>query len=77
MYAKSFIAGATTFRTIVPAELLPDFLVLYNAALQKVFFLAVGSAGMAFLSSLPMEWNSVKDDKNKKQKVAVDSSEKV
>jgi hypothetical protein len=61
-------AGATRFRSIIPQELLPEFLILYNAALQKVFYLAVGSAGMAFLSSLPMEWNSVKDDKNKKQK---------
>jgi hypothetical protein len=51
-------------------------MVLYNAALQKVFYLAVGSAGMAFLASLPMEWNSVKEDNRKKQPAA-DGSDKV
>jgi hypothetical protein len=70
-------AGATRFREIVPEELLPAFLVLYNAALQKVFYLAIGSAGLALLSSLPMEWNSVKDDKKEKPRLETDVSEKV
>jgi hypothetical protein len=70
-------AGATRFREIVPEELLPAFLVLYNAALQKVFYLAIGSAGLALLSSLPMEWNSVKDDKTEKPRLETDASEKV
>lgn len=61
-------AGATRFRSIVPEEVLPSFLGLYNAALQKVFYVAIAAAGMAFLSSLPMEWNSVKDDKKEKDK---------
>ena len=69
-------AGATRFRDIVPEELLPAFLVLYNAALQKVFYLAVGSAGMAFLATLPMEWNSVREDA-KKKKPATDGLDKV
>lgn len=70
-------AGATSFRTTIPQELLPAFLVLYNAALQKVFYLAVGSAGLAFLSTLPMEWNSVKEKKEKEEVPATDASEKV
>lgn len=70
-------AGATRFRTIVPAALLDEFLVLYNAALQKVFLVAVGCAGLGFVASLGLEWNSVKEVGRRKEEGGAGAEEKV
>lgn len=56
-------AGATQFRSIVPAESLPALLVAYNYALQRVFIAAIPLSGLAFVSALGLEWKSVRDKK--------------
>ena len=54
-------AGATNFRSIVPAESLPALLVAYNHALQRVFIAAIPLAGLAFVAAFGLEWKSVRD----------------
>ena len=61
--------GATAFRNVVPKESLPALLSLYDAALRKVFIAAVPMAGLAFVASLGMEWNSVRSEKKKEKAV--------
>ena len=53
-------AGATMFRSFVPADALPALLNVYNTALQKVFIAAIPLAGLAFVAALGLEWKSVK-----------------
>ena len=54
-------AGATQFRSIVPAESLPALLVAYNYAIQRVFIAAIPLAGLAFIVAFGLEWRSVRD----------------
>lgn len=54
-------AGATQFRSMVPAASLPALLVVYNRALQKVFTAAIPLSGLAFVAALGLEWKSVKN----------------
>lgn len=56
-------AGATQFRSIVPAESLPALLIAYNYALQRVFIAAIPLSGLAFIVALRLEWRSVRDKK--------------
>lgn len=56
-------AGATQFRSIVPAASLPALVIAYNSALQKVFIAAIPLSGLAFIAALGLEWKSVKDQK--------------
>lgn len=56
-------AGATQFRSIVPATTLPALLVVYNTALRKVFTCAIPLSGLAFFASFFLEWKSVRDKK--------------
>ncbi|OKL63163.1 hypothetical protein UA08_01165 [Talaromyces atroroseus] len=53
-------AGATQFRSTVSPDALPALINVYNTALQKVFIAAIPMAGIAFASTLLMEWRSVK-----------------
>ena len=53
-------AGATTLRTVVPAEHLDRFLALYNDAIMKGLDVAVACACMTIVPALMMEWLSVK-----------------
>jgi hypothetical protein len=53
-------AGATRFRATIPAASLPAMVRVYNSALQKVFIAAIPLAGLAFASTLLLEWKSVK-----------------
>ncbi|EED19047.1 conserved hypothetical protein [Talaromyces stipitatus ATCC 10500] len=55
--------GATQFRSTVPSDQLPALLNVYNDALQKVFIAAIPMAGVAFISTLLLEWRSVKSPK--------------
>jgi hypothetical protein len=52
-------AGATQFRSIVDADLLPALVDAYNAALQKVFIVAIPLAGMALVGACALEWRSM------------------
>ena len=56
-------AGATQFRSVVPAESLPALLVAYNYALQRVFTAAIPLCGLAFIVAFGLEWRSVRDKK--------------
>ena len=56
-------AGATQFRSIVPADVLPALLVVYNDALEKVFICAIPLCGLACIAALNLEWRSVKTKK--------------
>ena len=57
-------AGATQFRSIVPAKSLPALLVAYNYALQRVFIVAIPLSGLALIVALGLEWRSVKDNES-------------
>lgn len=56
-------AGATEVRLLVPTDQIAAVIAIYNQALEKVFLIAVPLAAMAFISTLPMEWRSVKGQK--------------
>ncbi|KAF7867539.1 uncharacterized protein EAF02_009730 [Botrytis sinoallii] len=60
-------AGATGFRSVVDADQLPALLEVYNGALQKVFIAAIPVTGLAFISSLFLEWKSVKTQESTEQ----------
>ena len=60
-------AGATMFRSFVPADALPALLDVYNTALQKCFIAAIPLAGLAFFAALGLEWRSVKGKKEVKE----------
>lgn len=60
--------GATSLRTMVSKDQLPEVLKIYNAALRSVWYLALGLAAVTFVSALGIEWRSVKETKNKKKK---------
>lgn len=54
-------AGATQFRSLVPANALPALLIVYNEALRRVLLAAIPLSGLAFLAVLGLEWKSVKE----------------
>ena len=60
-------AGATMFRSFVPADALPALLNVYNTALQKCFTAAIPLAGLAFVAALGLEWRSIKGKKEVKE----------
>ena len=53
-------AGVTHFRNVVTDAQLPGVLLAYNKAVTTAFILPVAVGGLAALSSLMMEWKSVK-----------------
>ncbi|KAJ3956155.1 hypothetical protein N0V92_007292 [Colletotrichum tropicale] len=53
-------AGATAFRTSVPASALPRMMTVYNDALRVTFTAAIPLAGVAAIAACFMEWKSVK-----------------
>lgn len=52
--------GATDLRGLVPGELLPAVLEVYNEALRQVFLISTGLASVTVLGALGLEWRSVK-----------------
>jgi ABC-type Mn2+/Zn2+ transport system permease subunit len=56
-------AGASKFRDAVSKALLPGVLLAYDRAIDRVFYLATGSAVAAFVVCLGMGWKSVKKAK--------------
>lgn len=53
-------AGATAFRTMVPADQLPPLVSDYNEAIVTVFLVAIPLGGLACLACCFLEWKSVK-----------------
>lgn len=56
-------AGATHIREVVAKAQLPGVLTAFDKAITTAFILPIAVAGLAFLSSLLMEWRSVKGKK--------------
>ncbi|KAM0718968.1 hypothetical protein Q7P37_006040 [Cladosporium fusiforme] len=57
--------GATDLRHLVPADLLPAVLEVYNDALRQVFLIGTGMAAVSILGALGFEWKSVKTSEKK------------
>lgn len=53
-------SGATSFRNMVPVDILPQLLEVYNNSLRGVFIAAVPLAALSFVFSCCLEWKSVK-----------------
>lgn len=53
-------AGATHFRDALRPQQVPGVLIAYNKAVTTAFILPIAVGGLAALSSLLMEWKSVK-----------------
>lgn len=56
---KVIMTGATQLREVFTAEELPGILVAYMHGLKAVFAVAVGFAGLSFLSTLLMPWGKL------------------
>ncbi|TEY50703.1 hypothetical protein BOTCAL_0274g00020 [Botryotinia calthae] len=48
--------GATKLRTLVPSQYLPDVLSAYNAAIMKVFLVAIITSALTVFTGLTLEW---------------------
>lgn len=55
-------SGATDIRNLVTAQQLPVVLLAYNAAINNLFYCAMGLAAVALIASCFVEWKSVKVD---------------
>jgi hypothetical protein len=53
-------AGATHFRDALTAQQIPGVVIAYDKAVTTAFILPIAVGGLAALSSLLMEWKSVK-----------------
>ncbi|KAF7919312.1 hypothetical protein EAE99_008614 [Botrytis elliptica] len=51
--------GATELRTFIPAQYLPEVLLAYNAAIMKVFLLAIITSALTIFTGLTLEWKNV------------------
>ncbi|KAL4759407.1 MDR family MFS transporter [Aspergillus foveolatus] len=58
--AKLIDSGPTMLRAVVPDDIMPDVLEMYNAAITKTFYLGVACAATASLGVIPLQWLSVK-----------------
>lgn len=56
--------GATEIRHIVPAQILPLVLEIYNRALVYAFYVAVAATAASILGCLPLEWLNIKKSAN-------------
>jgi hypothetical protein len=61
--AKLTKAGPTMLREVVPADTLPAVLEVYNTAITRAFYVAVGGAALAIFGAIPLQWLSVKNKK--------------
>lgn len=53
-------AGATAFRSVVPASDLQAVLKAYATSVDHVFYLAIGASGAAFLTCWGMGWKDIR-----------------
>ncbi|KAF7904714.1 hypothetical protein EAF00_002048 [Botryotinia globosa] len=51
--------GATELRTLIPAQYLSEVLTAYNAAIMKVFFVAIITSALTIFTGLTLEWKNV------------------
>lgn len=63
--------GATELRNVIGSDMLPEVLGVYNWAISRLFFVAVGLCVASLLGALGMEWISMRkevDEKKEKEK---------
>ncbi|KAL2126645.1 hypothetical protein VTI74DRAFT_477 [Chaetomium olivicolor] len=72
---KLIDGGAASFRSLVPADKLPEMLEIYNKALVTVFTVSIPLGVLSALISCALEWKSVRKHETgqKKQAMANDS----
>lgn len=68
-------AGATEFRSVVPASALPAVLDVYNKALQKTFQVGLIISCIAVIGAATIEWKSVKGKKAPPASVPTENGE--
>ena len=56
-------SGATTFRALIPPQLLSAAVAAYNDAVVRAIIVAVALSGVSILGAFAMEWKSVKVQK--------------
>lgn len=59
-------SGATSLRSEVSAQELPEALDIYNDSMRKIWYLTLGLACIILVSSFGMEWKSIKKAKKTK-----------
>lgn len=59
-------AGASGFRAIVPPELMNAVVGAFNAALKNVFWVALATPALAWITSWAMEWKQLPDPRKDK-----------
>ena len=59
--------GATDFRQLVPANVLPEVLVAYNKAITTTFYVGLAAACLSIVPACMFEWKSVKGIRGKGQ----------
>ncbi|KAF4636816.1 hypothetical protein G7Y89_g1264 [Cudoniella acicularis] len=57
------VAGATGFRSVIPAEYIPGVIDSYAQSVSHVFYIAAASAAAGFVANWGMGWKSVKKPK--------------
>lgn len=56
-------SGATELRNLIPAKYLPEVLTAYNAAIMKVFLVAIITSALTILTGLTLEWKNLNEVK--------------
>lgn len=59
-------AGASGFRAVVPPELMNAVISAFNAALKNVFWVALATPALAWITSWAMEWKQLPDTSKEK-----------
>ena len=67
--------GATSLRQLVPPAQLDKVLVVYNAGLRNIWYLALGIAVLNLLAAFLYEWKSVKLEEAKAKKLELERKE--
>ncbi|CAJ2509723.1 Uu.00g056230.m01.CDS01 [Anthostomella pinea] len=73
---KVVAAGATGYRSIVGADDLPGVVLAYANSLDKIFYIGVACASLAFLISPGMGWIDIRKKGPKAKDTAADDGEK-
>ena len=66
--------GATDIRNIVPPNLLPQVLEIYNSAIRNTWYAGLAMACFTIIGALLMEWRSVKKDKKGSPEAQVENA---
>ncbi|KAL4751942.1 hypothetical protein BDW72DRAFT_172484 [Aspergillus terricola var. indicus] len=67
-------AGASSFRAIVPPELMNAVVDAFNSALRNVFWVALAAPALAWITSWAMEWRQLPDLKRHSTQASVEEA---